>query len=167
MALHFRRDQPDLCHRAFAIAIILLVVGYGFTSTASTGSNVFVPSGVTPVPAAPHRPDRDHLLPSRPVSLSVRLFANMLAGHIMLAVFGGFVVMLLGAGAYALLAPLPLLGIVLLTALRTAGRRAAGLCLRHSHLRLSERRNSPGPLINLSQQQMVAHKSKWRCINGF
>jgi F-type H+-transporting ATPase subunit a len=28
----------------------------------------------------------------RPISLSVRLFANMLAGHTMLAVFGGFVV---------------------------------------------------------------------------
>jgi F-type H+-transporting ATPase subunit a len=34
----------------------------------------------------------------RPVSHSVRLFANMLAGHITLNVFGGFVVMLLGAG---------------------------------------------------------------------
>jgi len=31
---------------------------------------------------------------SRPISLSVRLFANMLAGHTMLKVFGGFVVML-------------------------------------------------------------------------
>jgi F-type H+-transporting ATPase subunit a len=35
----------------------------------------------------------------RPVSHSVRLFANMLAGHITLNVFGGFVVMLLGASA--------------------------------------------------------------------
>ena len=34
---------------------------------------------------------------SRPLSHSVRLFANMLAGHITLNVFGGFVVMLLGA----------------------------------------------------------------------
>jgi F-type H+-transporting ATPase subunit a len=33
----------------------------------------------------------------RPVSHSVRLFANMLAGHITLNVFGSFVVMLLGA----------------------------------------------------------------------
>ncbi len=30
----------------------------------------------------------------RPMTLSVRLFANMLAGHIMLKVFGGFVIML-------------------------------------------------------------------------
>jgi len=35
---------------------------------------------------------------TRPISLSVRLFANMLAGHTMLAVFGGFVVALGTAG---------------------------------------------------------------------
>jgi hypothetical protein len=35
---------------------------------------------------------------SRPISLSVRLFANMLAGHITLKVFSGFVVSL---GAWA------------------------------------------------------------------
>jgi F-type H+-transporting ATPase subunit a len=55
---------------------------------------------------------------SRPVSHSVRLFANMLAGHITLKVFGGFVVMLLGAGSLgALLTPLPLLMAVAITAL--------------------------------------------------
>ena len=35
---------------------------------------------------------------TRPISLSVRLFANMLAGHTMLAVFAGFVVSLGAAG---------------------------------------------------------------------
>ena len=35
---------------------------------------------------------------TRPLSHSVRLFANMFAGHITLYVFGAFVVMLLGAG---------------------------------------------------------------------
>ena len=35
---------------------------------------------------------------SRLISLSVRLFANMMAGHVMLEVFGSFVVMLGGAG---------------------------------------------------------------------
>src|ERR1700687_206606 len=44
---------------------------------------------------------------SRPLSHSVRLFANMLAGHITLNVFGGFVVMLLSAaGAIKALAVL-------------------------------------------------------------
>ena len=52
---------------------------------------------------------------SRPVSLSVRLFANMVAGHVMLKVFATFVVMLGSAGALGLLgAALPLaLNIVL------------------------------------------------------
>jgi F-type H+-transporting ATPase subunit a len=39
----------------------------------------------------------------RPMSLSVRLFANMVAGHIMLAVVGGFVV---GLGIWLGWAPL-------------------------------------------------------------
>ena len=40
---------------------------------------------------------------SRIISLSVRLFANMMAGHVMLEVFGGFVVMLGAAGGIYLL----------------------------------------------------------------
>ncbi len=48
----------------------------------------------------------------RPISLSVRLFANMLAGHTLLKVFGGFVV---GLGLY--LGWLPLGFIVVLTGL--------------------------------------------------
>ena len=39
---------------------------------------------------------------TRPISLSVRLFANMLAGHTMLQVFAGFVIALGGAGALGL-----------------------------------------------------------------
>jgi len=54
----------------------------------------------------------------RPVSHSVRLFANMLAGHITLNVFGSFVVMLLGAGAlFKVFAVLPFLMTVGLFAL--------------------------------------------------
>src|SRR3954466_2003937 len=49
---------------------------------------------------------------TRPISLSVRLFANMLAGHTLLAVFGGFVVALGTAGALAPLAIAPMLLIV-------------------------------------------------------
>ena len=54
---------------------------------------------------------------SRPISLSVRLFANMLAGHITLKVFGGFVTMLAAAGGWVLLSPLPFAMTVALTAL--------------------------------------------------
>lgn len=46
---------------------------------------------------------------SRPVSLSIRLFANMVAGHVMLKVFATFVVLLGGLGAVGpLVAVLPL-----------------------------------------------------------
>jgi F-type H+-transporting ATPase subunit a len=55
---------------------------------------------------------------TRPVSLSVRLFANMLAGHTMLAVFAGFVVLLGGAaGAIKVLALAPMALIVAIYAL--------------------------------------------------
>ena len=40
---------------------------------------------------------------SRVISLSVRLFANMMAGHVMLEVFGAFVIMLGSAGLLGLL----------------------------------------------------------------
>ncbi len=103
---------------ALAVLVMTVVIVYGFVRHGLHFLKLFVPSGVSPV-----------LLPfivlievisfaARPISLSVRLFANMLAGHITLKVFGGFIVLLLGAGGVAaLLAPLPLIGIILLTAL--------------------------------------------------
>ena len=103
---------------ALAMLVIGTVVVYGFMKHGTHFLGLFVPSGV---PA--------WLLPfivvievisflSRPISLSLRLFANMLAGHIALKVFGGFVVSLGAAGVgYAILAPLPLLMAVALTAL--------------------------------------------------
>ena len=102
---------------AFAALVIGLVICYGLYKHGLGFLHLFVPSGVSPV-----------LMPfivlieiisfiSRPISLSVRLFANMLAGHITLKVFGGFITLMLGAGgAIALLSPLPLLAIALLTA---------------------------------------------------
>ena len=54
----------------------------------------------------------------RPVSLSVRLFANMLAGHTMLKVFGGLAVMIASAGGISLVGSLlPLIAIIGLTGL--------------------------------------------------
>ena len=52
---------------------------------------------------------------TRPISLSVRLFANMLAGHTMLQVFAGFVVALGSAGW--LLKPLSLAPLALIVAI--------------------------------------------------
>jgi F-type H+-transporting ATPase subunit a len=55
---------------------------------------------------------------SRPVSLSVRLFANMLAGHTLLKVFAGFIPQLMAAGvALGITSVLPFAFVVALTGL--------------------------------------------------
>ncbi|MBZ6378473.1 F0F1 ATP synthase subunit A [Pacificimonas flava] len=55
---------------------------------------------------------------SRPITLSVRLFANMTAGHILLKVFAGFVISLgLAGGIWSVVAVLPLIMNVALYAL--------------------------------------------------
>ena len=53
---------------------------------------------------------------SRPISLSVRLFANMMAGHTLLKVIGGFV-FVLGANTFIIGGVLPLAFLVALTGL--------------------------------------------------
>ena len=100
---------------ALAILVILVVLAVGFSRHGLHFLKLFVPSGVT-----------IWLLPFivvievisfliRPVTLSVRLFANMLAGHITLKVMAGFVTALLGAGlATWIVAPLPFLANVVL-----------------------------------------------------
>jgi len=83
---------------AFALLVFLTVVVYGFAKNGLRFLKLFVPSGV-PIYILPLVTFIEVLsFISRPVSHSVRLFANMLAGHISLKVFGGFVVMLLGFG---------------------------------------------------------------------
>jgi len=102
---------------AFAAVVILLVVAYGLYRHGFGFLKLFVPHGV-PLPVlVVLAPIEIISFLSRPVSLSVRLFANILAGHITLAVFGGFVMTLVGAGAWAVLAPVPLFAIVALYAL--------------------------------------------------
>ncbi len=101
---------------AFALFVILLVILYGIFRHGLQFLKLFVPSGVS-IALVPFLIAIEIIsFLSRPISLSVRLFANMLAGHITLKVMGGFVAALLGAGAYAVIAPLPLLMVVILTA---------------------------------------------------
>jgi F-type H+-transporting ATPase subunit a len=94
---------------SLALLVFFTVIIVGIKENGLHFFKLFVPSGV-PI----------YILPlvvmieiisflSRPLSHSVRLFANMLAGHITLNVFGGFVVMLLGAaGIVKVVAILPL-----------------------------------------------------------
>jgi F-type H+-transporting ATPase subunit a len=103
---------------ALALLVFVTVLVYGFYKNGLKFFKLFVPSGIPIV-----------ILPlvvlieiisflSRPVSHSVRLFANMLAGHITLKVFASFVTMLgaMGVAGWAG-AVLPLGLTVALTAL--------------------------------------------------
>ncbi len=103
---------------AMALLVILTVVIYGFARHKLHFLKLFVPSGV-PKAILPFIVAIEVLsFLSRPISLSIRLFANMLAGHITLKVFAGFVVALGSAGFVGILgAILPLAATVALTAL--------------------------------------------------
>jgi F-type H+-transporting ATPase subunit a len=101
-----------------ALLVFFTVIGYGLYKNGIKFFRLFVPSGI-PI----------YIMPlivlievmsflSRPISHSVRLFANMLAGHITLKVFAGFIVMLSGFGIVGWVgALLPLALTVALTAL--------------------------------------------------
>lgn len=79
-----------------ALFVFIGVTVAGFAKHGTHFLRVFYPSGI-PIYVAPL------LIPveiisylSRPVSLSVRLFANMVAGHVMLKIFASFAVLLAG-----------------------------------------------------------------------
>ena len=104
----------------FTLAAIIFV-GVNFIALFKHGFKFFTyffPSGV-PIALAPL------LIPIeiisyfiRPISLSVRLFANMLAGHTMMKVFAGLIIMMGSAGGLLKIgAVLPLLAVIGLTGL--------------------------------------------------
>lgn len=101
-----------------AVGVFLLVTLFGIFKNGLGFLKLFAPSGV-PLPIYPI------LIPievisyfARPVTLSMRLFANMLAGHIMLKLLVAFAAAMLTAGAgVAILAPLPFLLAIAITAL--------------------------------------------------
>jgi F-type H+-transporting ATPase subunit a len=108
----------------FALMVFFLVLGVGFARNGLGFFKLFVPSGV-PAPLVPAIFLIEVLsFMLRPVTLALRLFGNMLGGHVALKVFAGFIVSLgaLGAtGGVSSLAFLPAVlslgGVVALTAL--------------------------------------------------
>jgi F-type H+-transporting ATPase subunit a len=103
---------------ALALLVFFTVLLYGFYKNGLKFFKLFVPAGV-PMAILPLVVMIEIIsFLSRPVSHSVRLFANMLAGHITLKVFASFVTML---GAFGVVgwagAVLPLALTVALTAL--------------------------------------------------
>jgi F-type H+-transporting ATPase subunit a len=103
---------------SLALLVFLTVIVYGFWKHGFRFFRLFVPSGI-PIYILPLVTFIEVLsFLSRPVSHSVRLFANILAGHITLKVFAGFVTMLGALGFFGWMGALLPLGMtVALTAL--------------------------------------------------
>lgn len=103
---------------SLALLVFFTVVIYGFWRNGARFLKIFLPSGI-PIfilPLVVALEVFSFLI--RPVSHSVRLFANMLAGHITLSVFAGFVTLLGGLGVLGWIgAAVPLALTVALTAL--------------------------------------------------
>ena len=88
----------------FALALIVFigVTILGFVTHGMRFFSFFVPPGVSVLMWPLMIPIEIISYLSRPISLSVRLFANMLAGHTLLKVFAGFVASLGVAGVLPL-----------------------------------------------------------------
>ncbi|ADM08505.1 Fo ATP synthase subunit A [Parvularcula bermudensis HTCC2503] len=99
---------------ALASLSVGIVVVIGFMKNGLGFLKLFAPSGIPLLLMPLIVPIEVVSFLSRPISLGVRLFANMLAGHIVLKVFAGFVVTLFGAGgALAVISIIPFFGIVI------------------------------------------------------
>jgi len=93
---------------AMAIVVFIGVTVIGFVKHGAKFLRLFVPEGVPWALLPILVPIEVMSYFVRPVSLSLRLFANMMAGHTMLKVFGGFVVALgvLGVAPLAIMVAL-------------------------------------------------------------
>ncbi|MEA2890295.1 MAG: F-type H+-transporting ATPase subunit a, partial [Bradyrhizobium sp.] len=103
---------------ALAFLVFFTVLIYGFYKNGLKFFKLFWPSGVPLFIMPIVVPIEVFSFFLRPISHSVRLFANMLAGHIALKVFAGFVPLLAGLGIAGYFgAVLPLGMVIALTAL--------------------------------------------------
>ncbi len=84
---------------ALAILVIVIVTAVSLIEHGWNFFTYFFPSGAPKWLAPLIIPIEIISYLSRPVSLSIRLFANMVAGHVMFAVFASFIVMMGSAGA--------------------------------------------------------------------
>ncbi|NCC02750.1 MAG: F0F1 ATP synthase subunit A [Proteobacteria bacterium] len=90
-------------------SVILVVLATGFIKHGLHFFHVFLPSGVPGYLAPVIFPIEMVSFFIRPFSLSLRLFANMLAGHILLKVFAGMTAAIATSGWIASVGVLPLI----------------------------------------------------------
>lgn len=109
-------------HLAVTAALSIFVVGMvfvmGIVKNGLRFFKIFAPAGLPFIMYFLIVPIEIISFISRPVALSVRLFANMMAGHVMLKVFAIFIAFLVGSGGiWAGVAILPIIGTVAIVAL--------------------------------------------------
>jgi F-type H+-transporting ATPase subunit a len=114
---------------ALAITVFIGVTIIGIVKHGFGFLRLFVPHGVPPVLLILLVPIELLSYVIRPFTLSIRLFANMLAGHTMLAIFAGFVVALGIAGILPLAVDVALVLLELLVAVLQAYVFAILTCL--------------------------------------
>ena len=103
---------------ALAVFTILLVVVAGIWKNGLKWFKIFAPAGLPIIMYPIIVPIEIISFLSRPVTLAVRLFANMTAGHVMLKLFAIFIAYLVGKDALSAgMAILPILGTTAIVAL--------------------------------------------------
>lgn len=98
-AFNFTPTSQIIVTAAMALIVFLTVIIVGFLKWGFKFFKIFFPSGVPPILYLIVTPIEIVSFFSRPLSHSVRLWANILAGHILVKVFAGFVPAMMGAGA--------------------------------------------------------------------
>ena len=98
-----------------ALTLFAIIIITGFIRHGAHFLTLFVPKGVPAVMVLPMMIIEFLSFAVRPFSLAIRLFANMLAGHILLQVFAGMVASLLAAGWLAGLSILPMAANIAIT----------------------------------------------------
>ncbi len=105
---------------ALALTAFVAITLVGIATQGVGFLRMFVPSGVPVVMLIILVPIEIISYFIRPISLSVRLFANMMAGHVLLKVLAGFVILLGAAGIVPLLAIMAMTALELLVAVLQA-----------------------------------------------
>jgi F-type H+-transporting ATPase subunit a len=102
----------------FALALFSFIVVniVGFARHGLHYLHLFVPKGVPPLSLILITPIELISYLMRPISLAIRLAASMTAGHIVMKIFAGFVIMLGALGVLPLLFSVALVGLELLVA---------------------------------------------------
>ena len=124
-----------------SFSIVLIV---GFWRHGLHFFSLFMPSGTPMVEKLLMFPIEFISFMVRPFSLGIRLFVAMIAGHILMEVFGSFIVSGLNGGPVGWgVSGLSFLFIVFVSGAGAAGLRDPGLCVRATDDALPQRRDQP------------------------